>query len=545
MPSSKLKNILGINMGHDGGCALSIDGQIVASMTEERLIRVKYAYGWLNSLKFCLDEGKMKLKDIDLVVFSDYSDKIKNGFDGGLSLFGFSSNKCTNVNHHLSHACSAFFTSPFKNSLVFVFDARGNNNSTESVYLAKGNEIKKIAGNPIHNYEKGVVAAYQAFTTYFGWHQNNAGKTMGLSSYGDSKKYSKYPLFTKHSNGLYSNNLSSHTALGVEEFCSKHALKVPSKYLGDPLKYADMAAWIQAEFERVVLDIIDKYQKETGVKNLCLAGGGALNTVCNTKILSSLDIERLHIFPSAGDSGQSIGNVLYGHYIFGDNKRKELNFWRSDYRCKKYTDNQVEGVLKRINQLTSLIIPKSRPYRFRKVKNIEYETAKLIVDGKIIAWFQGGSEMGPRALGHRSILCDPRPKNMKDILNERVKHREPFRPFACSVLLEEASKYFDTDVESPFMLLVVPVREDEKNKIPAVTHIDGTCRIQTVTRRDNGRYYNLINEFYKLTNVPLILNTSFNVAGEPIVETPADAIKCFLGTEIDYLVLNDFLVEKI
>jgi len=540
---NKFKKIIGINVGHDGGCSLLVDGDIVATMAEERLARVKYAYGWVNSLKYCLEQSKINLSDIDLVVFSDYSDKIANGFDGGLSLFGLPKEKCIRVDHHLSHASSTYFTSPFEESLVFVFDAKGNKNSTESVYIARGNNIKKIAENPINNYKKGIVAAYQAFTSYFGWHQNDAGKTMGLSSYGDAKKYSGYPLFNQDKNGLFFNLLENHTARGLELFCKNHNISVPPKFSTDHNEYKDMAAWIQSEFERVVIATINKFQKETRIKNLCMSGGGALNTVCNTKVLQETDIENLHIFPATGDPGQSIGNVLYGYFIYNNNKR-EISPWRNDYRKSVYGNTDIKKTLLSIQSIVDLVIPRSPRFTYKKVFNIEKITAKLISENKIVGWFQSGSEIGPRALGHRSILCNPGFKDMKEILNDRVKHRESFRPFATSVLLEKMGDFFEFSLESLFMLLVVPVKKNKIREIPAVTHVDGTCRIQTVTKKDDSLYYNLIKEFYKITSIPMILNTSFNLAGEPIVESPMDALRCFLSTKMDYLVMGDYLIEK-
>lgn len=545
MIDGRVRKIIGLNMGHDAGCALCVDGKVIAHMGEERLVRVKYAYGWLNSLKYCLETSGYELNDIDLVVFSDYGDEIGEKYGRGLSLFSFPQKRCIRADHHLSHACSTFFTSPFEKSLVFVFDARGNNQDTESIYTAEGNRIKKIGGNPLRNYEKGIVAAYQAFTAYFGWHQNEAGKTMGLAPFGDSQKYSKWPIFSYNKDDLFSNSLPDHTADGLERFCQKRRLAIPPKFGNDPMIYKDMAAWIQSEFEKVVIETIKKYQQLTGLENLCMAGGGALNTVCNTRILRETGIKKLHIFPAAGDPGQSIGNALYGYYIYGNHPRNKFYIWKKDYRKNTYMSKDIQKTLSTIQRIANLIVPKSPNFIFKKLDNIVKVTAKLIADGKIVGWFQGGSEIGPRALGHRSILCDPRPENMKDILNKKVKHRESFRPFAASVLRSNVKDFFKLDIGSSFMLLVVPVKEEIRSKISAVTHIDGTCRIQTVTKQDNGIYYDLINEFYRLTRIPLILNTSFNLAGEPIVETPTDALKCFLSTQMDYLVIDKFLVTKL
>lgn len=540
----KVNKVIGLNVGHDGGCTLCIGGEIVASMAEERLNRVKNSYGWLNSLLFCLEKANLKLADIDLVVFSDYNDKIGDHYTGGLDLLGFPKEKCVRVDHHLSHAAATFFSSGFKESLVYILDGRGNDHSTESVYLAKKNEITKIGGNQSANYMKGLVAAYQAFTSYFGWHQDEAGKTMGLAPYGNPATYDHVQLFEETPEGWFINRLPNNTAKGLEKFCQDNKLDVPGKFNPDSLIYKDMAAWLQKQFEEASVKIIKKFIDETGVKSLCMAGGGALNSVTNRVILDLNGVENLFVFPASGDSGQSIGNALYGYYIYGKNPNKEDFTWKNDYRKNSYPSKEIESLLKRISEITDLVIPRSHGFEFKKMENVSKEVAKLLSEGNIVGWFQAGSEMGPRALGHRSILCDPRPKDMKDKLNNRVKHRESFRPFAASVLSELSPEYFDLTIPSPFMLLVVDVMEKYREEIPAVTHVDGTCRIQTLTKEQNGIYYDLVKEFEKITDLPMVLNTSFNLAGEPIVETPNDALKCFLKTEMDYLVLGDYLVKK-
>lgn len=541
-----MRKIIGINLGHDGGCSLCVDGKIIVSMNEERMIRVKHSPCWLNSLNYCLDHADLNLDEIDLAVFSYYNDSLKNGFNGGLSKFGFRKDKCTIADHHLSHACSTFFTSPFKKSLVFVLDAQGNNNSTESMYVANGNNIEKIAGNISGDFEKGIVAAYQSFTAYFGWNQNDAGKTMGLSSYGEEGIFRNHNIFSKEENGFYKNKLVNHSSYGLEEFCKRNKIKIPPKFSESSMIYKDLAMWIQKEFERVVVDIVDRFQKETGIENLCLSGGGALNMVCNAEIIKKTKVKNIHIFPAAGDSGQCIGNALFGYYIYGKNKRKNNYQWDSDFRKNNYSDSEINETLRKIQKINDLLVPRSCGFRFEKTGKICQKTAELISKGKIVGWFQGGSEIGPRSLGHRSILCDPRQKEMKDILNRKVKGRESFRPFACSVLLANAREYFYLEKDaSPFMMFAVGVKEDKRSVIPAVTHVDGTCRIQTVCKNDDARYFELIDEFYKKTKVPLVLNTSFNLAGEPVVETPLDAIHTFLSTEMDCLVLGNYLVTKL
>ena len=537
--------IIGVNTGHDGGCALSVDGKIIIAISEERLTRKKCAHGWLNSLFYCLDNSNLTLNDIDLVVFSSYGNQLPKDFDGGLSKFGFPKEKCISVDHHLSHACTAFLTSPYKKSLIFVYDSSGNNSDTESFYIGESNKIKKIGGNPFDDPFKGIVRAYEAFTSYFGWNSDEAGKTMGLASYGNRLKFEKYPIYSQTKDGWYYNNLEDLYADGVEKLLKKYKISNYKKYSKNSMEYIDLAAWIQYEFERAVLGTINKLYETTGIDTLCISGGGALNSVCNGMILEKTKIKNLFIFPASSDKGQCIGNALYGHYIYGKQNRQDY-IWKSDYTGKNYNSTST---LKSINPESKAfrenVISGASRYKFKVMKNTTKEVAKLIADGKIIGWFQEGSELGPRALGHRSIICDPRRAEMKDILNERVKHREGFRPFAPSILLEKSKEYFNLETPSPFMLLAVNVNEDKCKIIPAVTHVDNTARVQTVTKEDNGVYFDLINEFYKITNVPVILNTSFNLAGEPIVETPKDAMKCFLKTEMDYLVIDNLLIQKI
>lgn len=543
----KIRRVIGLNTGHNGGCALCVDGKIVVAISEERLTRRKNTKGWLNSLNYCLETAGFKLSDIDLIVFSSYRDRLPKNYDGGLSNFRFSENKCISIDHHLSHACSVFLTSPFKESLIFIYDGHGNDNDTESFYIGKGTDIKKIGGNPISDPKRGIVRAYESFTSYFGWEASEAGKTMGLSSYGNVKKYSKFPIYEEDKKkGWFFNKLEEYYTEGVEILCKKYDLKAPLKFSKTPFPdYVDMAAWIQTEFERAIIGTVKKMQRFSRSKNLCLAGGGALNSVCNKKILEQTNIKNLFIFPAASDAGQCVGNALFGYYTYGKHKRKKDFIWKTDYTGKIYDEKDTEMRLFTKRGFRANSIAKAPNYKYKRVKNITKKTAKLIAEGKIVGWFQGGSELGPRALGHRSILCDPRGKEMKNILNDRVKHRESFRPFAASVKLGEISNFFELDTPSPFMLLVAKVKKNKRKLIPAVTHIDGTCRIQTVTRWENGSYFDLINEFHKITGIPLILNTSFNLAGEPIVETPTDAMKCFLKTEMDYLVIDNFLIEKV
>lgn len=536
--------VIGVNTGHDGGCALLEDGKIKVAISEERIIRKKCADGWLNSLFYCLESSNLSLNDIDLVVFSSYRDRLVEDYDGGLSKFNFPRERCISVDHHLSHACSSFLTSPFKKSLIFVYDNRGNESDTESFYLGEGNKIHKIGGNPLDDPLKGIVRAYEAFTCYFGWNSDEAGKTMGLASYGDKKKFEKYPIYSQTKEGWYYNNLDSFYAEGIEMLLKKYGIDQFNKYSKDSMEYKDLAAWIQDEFERAVLGTINKLYESTGLDTLCVSGGGALNSICNGKILEKTKIKNLFIFPAASDKGQCVGNALYGYYLYGNHDKKDY-VWKVDYTGQNYNSESIKKLLNPENRaFRENTIDKAPRYEYKTMENVTHEVAKLMSEGKIVGWFQGGSELGPRALGHRSIVCDPRRPEMKDTLNEKVKHREGFRPFAPSVLLEKSKEYFRLEDSSPFMLLAVDVNKDKKVVIPAVTHVDGTARVQTVTKEDNGVYYDLINEFYEITGVPVILNTSFNLAGEPIVETPEDAMRCFLKTQMDFLVIGNYLIWK-
>lgn len=546
----EIRIVLGINTGHDGGCALCVDGRIVVAISEERLKKEKNVAGWINSLFYCLECAKIGIHDVNAVVFSSYKNKLPDGYDAGLWIFGFPKEKCFTVDHHLSHACSTFFTSKFTNSAIFVYDGHGNGQNTESFYLGYKNKIVKFGGNPIRDAQRGITKAYEIFTAYFGWTSNEVGKTMGLASYGINKKFKKYPIYLQSKNEWFFNNFNSDGYLSdrLKNFCNSNNINVQKEFSKNILKdYKNMATWIQREFERAIIGNVKKISSLTKSENLCLAGGGALNSVCNGKLLNNKEIKNIHIFPAANDSGQCVGNALYGYFVLGKNKRSRKSVWTHDYSGKKYNVNEIGRKLKNRSGFRDDVIPKAQKYELKKYKlsQIPEIAANLVSGGKIVGWFQGGSELGPRALGHRSIICDPRRSDMKNILNKKVKHREEFRPFAASVLLEKVDDYFNLNIPSPFMLFVSGVKMDRVKEIPAVTHIDNTCRIQTLTKKDNGIFYELVKNFYNLTKVPMVLNTSFNVAGKPIVETPEDAVRCFLGTEMDYLVIHSYVLRKI
>jgi carbamoyltransferase len=302
--------------------------------------------------------------------------------------------------------------------------------------------------------------------------------------------------------------------------------KLPDDY------YSSVAYAVQHVLERVAMQGARLLCDATQSPNICIAGGCGLNIDANTKFLTEAGFKHIFIQPGASDTGIPLGCVLFGYHMILGLPR----FWtmKSASLGRRYDESEIRSALeKHKDQLT-----------VTKSKNISAETAKLIADGNIIGWFQGGGEYGPRALGNRSILCNAAVKDMKDVLNNRVKHRESWRPFAAAILRERMHEYFELEEESPFMLLVAPVKKEKQSEVPSIVHIDGTCRVQSVTREANGRYYDLIQEFANITGIPLILNTSFNLGGDPIVETPDDTIRCFLATHMDYLVLEDYLIQK-
>ncbi len=542
--TTKIKNdkvVVGFNTGHHGGCSIIAHGKIV-SISEERIIRKKYADGYINSLFYCLNALNLKIDDIDLLVSSSYHQKLSPCFMGDLVALGIPKNKFITVDHHVSHAYSAYFLSPFKEAFVVVIDGLGNNKDTESYFLANSNGIKKVGGNDsARSIYKGIGRAYEVFTNFCGWSAQEAGKTMGLSAYG-KEKYPNIELYKINCNLQIESLIEGKYLSGAVNFVNSNKINFDKPELG--FKNKDAAYFVQARTEKVILDLIEKIKDKYKIKNLCLAGGVFLNSIINKKIIDETGIKNIFIPPCCDDTGQSLGNALYGfHSYFKNPKSIKLNH---AYLGKEYSSEEINDVLNKKQKIYPLPYSvKSKDIVVVKSKNIAKEVAKLLFKGNIIGWFQGASEVGPRALGHRSILCAPYPAKMKDVLNNKIKHREAFRPFAPAVMAEHAYKYFDIQTDSPFMLLVARARKNMEKKIPAILHVDNTARIQTVTEKDNGLYYYLIKEFYKLSKIPVILNTSFNDNGEPIVETPRDALNMFCKSKLDYLVIGDYIISKL
>lgn len=537
----KRKIVVGLNTGHDGGAAIIIDGKLSHAISEERLNRRRYSSGYLNSFFYCLQATKTNINDISKIVFSSYGKNLPKGYMGDLKPLGLSPKIFSNVDHHLSHAYSTYFLSPFDDSLIIVLDGEGNNNMTETYYIGEGQKIKRIGGNNLkRKSSKGIGRTYEAFTNFLGWTDQDAGKTMGLAPFGNVNEF-KTELY-KISATEIEGYLETKYEQGALNYIDKNNLEFGPLYNnGESKGSKDAAAYVQFHTEKIVIELVKRLVAQTGKRKLCIAGGVGLNSSINSKLILNKIVDDIFILPASSDRGQPIGNALYGYQQI--TKKIPRTVLKTDYLGRSYSENEILSALRRESKANvTKIIPRKDLY-YKKYKNIAKITARLISEGKIIGWFQGGSEFGPRALGHRSILCDPRDPSMKDILNNRVKHRETFRPFAPSCLQEYAYKYFDFPIPTPFMLFVVPVKTVSQNIIPSVVHVDGTGRLQTVTKKENGIFYELISEFHKITGVPVLLNTSFN-DNEPIVETPADAVSTFLKTNIDYLSIGNYLVWK-
>ncbi len=585
-------NILGISaFYHDSAVSLVQDGRIIFAAQEERFTRKKHDFSFPKSaINYCLQSSGLKVKDIDYVAFYDkpflkferilmtyltYAPFGVRSFIKAMPLWikqkiwmkefikkelGFEGNIIF-PEHHESHAASAFFPSPFQEAAFLTIDGVGEW-STTSYGIGKGNQINILS--EIH-FPHSLGLLYSAFTYYTGFKVNSGEyKVMGLAPYGkpkykdlilseliDLKEDGSFKLNMKYFNycvGLTMTNRKFGKLFGGPP-------RKPESLLTQ--RDMDIASSIQEVTEEVMLRIARHIHKETGQRNLCLAGGVALNCVSNGKILREGPFENIWIQPSAGDAGGALGAALFVWYQYLENSRiadDKRDFMQGAYLGPKYENDCIFDFLKRND------IP------FTKVNDAEIpeKIADLIANQKVIGWFQGRMEFGPRALGGRSIIGDARSPKMQEIMNLKIKFRESFRPFAPAVIRERASDFFDIDKESPYMLLVAPVKKEirlemseEEQKLfgidklnvvrstlPAVTHIDYSARIQTVDKDYNPLFYQMIKRFDEKYGCPVIINTSFNVRGEPIVCTPQDAYTCFMRTNMDYLIMGNFLIEK-
>lgn len=573
--------ILGINAYHaDSSAAIFVDGKLIAATEEERFTRVKHWAGFpAKAIAFCLKEAGITLEELDhIAIGRDPKAKLKNKMaflaknplanvgmvmdriknaksvasleDEFQKAFGVSADlikpKIHQVEHHRSHLASAFFASPFEEAAILSIDGSGDFTTT-MIATGKGSHIEVIDSV---DFPVSAGLFYTAFTQYLGFpHYGDEYKVMGLAPYGEPKYVDEIKQILKFTdNGLfdwdskyftpatkikldYYNNIPTVSQLYTDKI---EKLFGPARKKGEELtqKHKDLASSVQRACEDLIMHILNSLQKRTGLKNVCIAGGVAQNSVANGKILSQTGFEKVYI-PSAGhDAGISMGSALYVHNQVLEQPRAEAIY--TAYTGSKFSNDEIEEYLK------------GRGIKYTRYNNDEelYDkiTDKLLEPG-VVGWFSGRAEFGPRALGARSIIADPRNDKAKELLNSKIKRRESFRPFAPSILKEYVPEYFTKVEDVPFMEKVLPIKPEKYDEIPAVTHVDGTGRLQTVMKDVSPRYYSLIENFRKKTGTPILLNTSFN-ENEPIVNSPEEALNCFLRTDMDMLVLENIIVEE-
>ncbi len=593
-----MRSILGISaFYHDSAACILKDGKIIAAAQEERFTRKKHDPSYPhNAIEFVLKYAKLKLSEVDEIVFFEkpflkferlletyvsFAPKGFISFGKAMPLWIkeklfqkkllFEKLKNHDINyksdkniyfsdHHLSHAASAFFPSPFNEAVILTADGVGEW-ATTTVALGKNNNLEII--KEIH-FPHSLGLLYSAFTYYIGFKVNSGEyKLMGLAPYGnpiyeekiktliDIKEDGTFRLDQKYFN--YATGLTM-----TNEKFNKLFGKKPRNTLKEKISqfHMDIAASIQKVTEEIMIKLARSIRKDYNIKNLCLAGGVALNCVANGKILKEKIFDNIWIQPAAGDAGGSVGAALALWHIEKNNQRK-LNLdddMQGSYLGPEFQQNEIEEQLRLAGAKFETLI----------YNDLIERAAENLSKQKVIGWFQGRMEFGPRALGNRSILGDPRSEKMQKNLNLKVKFRESFRPFAPSILIDDTSEWFDLNVESPYMLLVseinpkkkIEMNDDEiklfgieklnikRSAIPAVTHVDYSARVQTVKRERNEIYYDLISKFKEKTKCPVIINTSFNVRGEPIVNTPLDAFNCFMGTNLDFLVIGNCILDK-
>ena len=573
--------ILGLNAYHgDASACLLIDGQVVSATEEERIRRIKHWAGFPSeAIKFCLEDAGLTLKDIDVITISrdpyaNFSLKVLSALKNRLSLgnikdrvsnirkasniedefrlhfsdqFSSMKAKFVNVEHHRSHLASAFFVSPFEESAVLSIDGFGDFSSVMTSY-GKGNQLTVLDKV---NYPHSLGVFYTAFTQYLGFpHYGDEYKVMGLAPYGKALyKEQVRQVIELTSDGLFKLNLNyfNHTRNGVNMTWTDGIPFVDTMYSNQFIKsfgpargkeeelsqyHKDLAASVQAVTEEVIFHMAEHLRLKTKSENLCLAGGVGQNSVANGKIILNTGFKNLYIPPAAHDAGTSIGSALYYYHQTEKNKRTLVS--KTGYYGYKATKEEIEETLTRNNVAFQ--------YFEDREALIDIVTDRII-DGQVIGWYQGRAEFGPRALGHRSIIADPRRNDAKEILNLKIKRRESFRPFAPSILIEKVPDYFEQTDEVPFMEKVFIIKPEMRDKIPAVTHVDGTGRLQSVDKLNEPIYHRLIERFNEKTGVPILLNTSFN-ENEPIVNTPQEALDCYLRTKMDVLVMDNFYIAR-
>lgn len=528
--------ILGLHKDpwHNTGAAIvKVDGGVrkIVMVSEERFDRVKDSRSFPRlSIEACMhdfdvkDIGEFDLVVLDYIVSKDWrNDRFKKPCEIDTLLEKVDPEKIRVIDHHLSHACSVYYSSGFKDSAILVVDGRGSSAETQSLYVARKGEVKLVERT-----EKiGIGLLYAAVTQAIGFGLLQEGKTMGLAPYGANVQDRIFNF-----GGRYEGISTDYSAICVEGSYELRGID-PEKIKSFDQK-ARAAYEVQLECEQAMLHLAKYAREETGLNHLCISGGVGLNSVANYQILSSGIFKDVFINPACSDTGIPLGNALWGcHMEKGNAYRYGLI---SPYTGPSYTEESYKVAAARTRDHGCEIL---------QGRDVIKEFAKLLTQNKIGSICWGRSEMGPRALGNRSIVMSPTRSENKDILNSRVKHREAFRPFAPVVLEERVTEYFEIDRPSPYMLFVPYVKKHMRSKIPAVTHADGTGRLQTVSSNSETIFRKILEYFYEMTDIPVLLNTSFNVNKEPIVESPEDAVRCFLSTDIDFLLLgNEVLVKK-
>jgi carbamoyltransferase len=601
-------NILGVSaFYHDSAAAIIKNDEIIAAAQEERFTRIKQDASFpVKAVQYCLEESGLSLNELDAIVFYDkpllkferlletyygYSPKGITSFLSSMPVwlkekmflkrlmykelekveeYDKKRIKFLFPEHHLSHAASAFYPSPFEEAAILTIDGVGEW-ATASISHGKGNKIEVL--KELH-FPHSLGLLYSAFTYYLGFKVNSGEyKLMGLAPYGDPisnevKNYIKLIktelIDIKEDGSIWLNQNYFSYATGLRMIKEKqweNLFGAPTRKKESDFEqvHCNLGLAIQIVTEEIVYKMAKEAKKLTGSDNLCLAGGVALNCVSNGKLINAKIFKNIYIQPAAGDAGGALGAAQAAYYIHFDNQRiidnSKQDSMKGSYLGCEYSDKEVEITLKKYKAV------------FNRDENFSTtceKTAGFINEGQIIGWFQGRMEFGPRALGNRSIIGDPRNTEMQKKLNLKIKYRESFRPFAPSVLAEDVNNYFVIEGDSPYMLTVQPVKEEirkivsedyqslpmkeklyqQRSTLPSITHVDFSARIQTVHKETNPKYWELINTFKKQSNCSLLINTSFNVRGEPIVCSPEDAYRCFMRTEMDYLVLNNYILKK-
>lgn len=562
--------ILGIScFYHDSSATLLLNGKVVAAAQEERFNKTKASSDFpIQAINFCLKQANITIKEINTIVFYEkpylkfervIKDHLENypfsfgnflrsmphwlqdrlslpikieeelGFDGQILY----------VPHHYSHASSAFFSSPFKEAAIITADAVGEYD-TLTIGVGKENRVKLIKKL---SYPHSLGLLYTSISTYLGFNANGGeGKVMAFAALGEPKYLDIFKKIVNiKADGSFQLDKKYFSFNKGSKMFSKDLEKIlgPAKAMGKTYeenveqRYFDIASTLQALIEEIIIKIANHTYKQTNLKKLCLAGGVFLNCVANTKILKETPFEEIFIQPAAGDAGGSLGSALYVYHHFFDKPRSSF-VMKDAFLGPSFSEKEMLFMLRK-NQVI---------YKKLSDKALVEFVAKRINDDKTVGWFQGRMEFGPRALGHRSILANVCNKDIKNLLNKKIKHREWFRPYGILIPENEVAKYFQENIKNPFMLMVGNVKQNKKKLIPSAIHYDGTSRLQTITKKTHGLLFDVVKEFKKISGIPIVINTSFNDNNDPIACTPQDAYDCFIKTEMDYLVIGNFVVKK-